>query len=42
MVDHATNILEVGSNIKSISPDGELDLLHHENETWNTEFEQHL
>ncbi|CAI2367136.1 unnamed protein product [Moneuplotes crassus] len=42
LVDHATNILEVGSHIKSVSLEGELDLMESENDTWNTEFEQHL
>ena len=41
-VDHATNILEVGSHIKSISSEGELDLMTSENDTWNTNFEKNL
>lgn len=42
LVDHATNILEVGSNIKSITLDGVCDLMESEKDTWNTDFEQHL
>ena len=42
IVDHATNILEVGSNVKAVTLDGVMDLITSENDTWNTEFEQQL
>lgn len=42
IVDHATNILEVGSHIKSVTVEGVCDLMESENDTWDTEFEQHL
>lgn len=42
IVDHATNILEVGSNVKSVSFEGDMELITSENDTWNTEFEKQL